>query len=139
MAPSVMPVYSSPRVSNPAMEVQSLAIHWRFDADVYVKAFRALEPPPFELKQLKPSGISGCHAFHEVRVFNHEMKFIERPPDEAQWGKGIWGKTPDGRIDAQLVNSLRKRLSVPVGDESEPIYDCEVLFRDWYIALLVLL
>ena len=33
-----------------------------------LKPYRALEPPLFELSQLKPSGISGCYAFHEVRV-----------------------------------------------------------------------
>ena len=53
MAPSVRPVYSSPRVRTPAMEVHSGAIHWLFDADGYVQPYRALEPPLFELSQLK--------------------------------------------------------------------------------------
>jgi hypothetical protein len=71
------------------MEVHSRAIHWLFDADGYVKPYRALEPPLFELSQLKPSGISGGYAFHEVRVFNEEIKFIEPPPGEALQSKGI--------------------------------------------------
>ena len=133
MATSVRPVYSSPRVPTPAMEVHSRAIHWLFDADGYVKPYRALEPPLFELSQLKLSGISGGYAFHEVRVFNEEIKFIEPPPGEALQAKGIWGKTPDGWIDPQLIDSLRKQWSVPVWDESTPIYDWEILYRDWYM------
>ena len=133
MAPSVRPVYSRPRVPTPAKEVQSRAIHRRFDADGYVVPYRALGPPFFELSQLKPSGILGGYAFHDVQVFNEEKKLIEPAPGEALHGKGIWGKTPDGWIDPQLVDSLRKQLSVLVWDESTPIYDWEIWYRDWYM------